>query len=78
MSIYRKSFFDIALDQGLWILQKKKILQHSTRSVDLDNQRLKDGDLLKGRAHLIGLVIRLESKNDVNTISDKTSDIQRL
>jgi len=69
-----KSIIKLAEEKGVSKKKLQQILQEETRTVNLrTGEQLRYDDLLKGRID-VDFVVRMERKNDIHTISNKTFD----
>jgi len=69
-----KSIIKLAEEKGVSKKKLQQILQQATRTVNLrTGEQLRYDDLLKGRID-VDFVVRMERKNDIDTISNKTFD----
>ena len=73
-SMLAKSIIKLAEENGVSKKKLQQILQEETKTVNArTGEQLRYDDLLKARVD-VDFVIRLERKNDIHTISNKTFD----
>jgi len=69
-----KSIIKLAEEKGVSKKKLQQILQEETRTVNLrTGEQIRYDDLLKARID-VDFVVRMERKNDIQTISNKTFD----